>query len=172
MIHKVTKFIVIMNTILQCRRIRSFGASAFLTSSPYTRKVPSLHRKNDSSTSRSVYNGVDFDVAKFEDLEPPESFPDWAYEPRDFFGYELIYRSKRSNARVGRIHTPHGVIDTPGYVAVATNGAIKGVDMRDADDAGQQLVFCNSYHLMLQPGPEIIEGKKSLFARSNFNVIL
>ena len=35
----------------------------------------------------------------------------------------------------------------------------KGLDMRDADDAGQQLVFCNSYHLLLQPGPEIIEGK-------------
>jgi hypothetical protein len=31
--------------------------------------------------------------------------------------------------------------------------------MRDADDAGQQLVFCNSYHLLLQPGPEIIEGE-------------
>lgn len=60
-------------------------------------------------------------------------------------------------ARVGRIHTPHGTIDTPGYVAVATNGALKGLDMREADAAGQQLVFCNSYHLMLQPGPEIIE---------------
>ncbi len=89
----------------------------------------------------------------------PASFPQWSYEPRDFFHYELIYQSKRSNARVGRIHTPHGIIDTPGYVAVATNGAIKGLDMRDADDAGQQLVFCNSYHLLLQPGPEIIKGK-------------
>lgn len=92
-------------------------------------------------------------------LEDPSSFPEWAYEPRDFFHYELIYQSKKSNARVGRIHTPHGVIDTPGYVAVATNGAIKGLDMRDADDAGQQLVFCNSYHLLLQPGPDVIEGK-------------
>ncbi len=89
---------------------------------------------------------------------PPSSFPDWAYEPRDFFRYELIYQSKKSNARVGRIHTPHGIIDTPGYVAVATNGALKGLDMRDADAAGQQLVFCNSYHLLLQPGPELIEG--------------
>ena len=41
-----------------------------------------------------------------------------------------------------------GIIDTPGYVAVATNGALKGLDMRDADAAGQQLVFCNSYHLV------------------------
>ena len=92
-------------------------------------------------------------------LEDPSTFPPWAFEPRDFFRYELIYQSKISNARVGRIHTPHGIIDTPGFVAVATNGALKGVDFRDADAAGQQLVFCNSYHLLLQPGPEVIEGK-------------
>ena len=55
----------------------------------------------------------------------PSSFPSWSYEPRDFFRYELIYQSKKSMARVGRIHTPHGIIDTPGYVAVATNGALK-----------------------------------------------
>eukprot|EP00559_Dactyliosolen_fragilissimus_P002953 CAMPEP_0184862576 /NCGR_PEP_ID=MMETSP0580-20130426/7026_1 /TAXON_ID=1118495 /ORGANISM="Dactyliosolen fragilissimus" /LENGTH=255 /DNA_ID=CAMNT_0027360509 /DNA_START=407 /DNA_END=1171 /DNA_ORIENTATION=- len=65
-------------------------------------------------------------------------------------------------ARVGRIHTPHGIIDTPGFVAVATNGALKGLDMREADAAGQQLVFCNSYHLLLQPGPEIIEAAGGL----------
>lgn len=92
-------------------------------------------------------------------LEEPSSFPDWSFESRDFFRYELIYQSKKSNARVGRIHTPHGIIDTPGYVAVATNGALKGLDFREADEAGQQLVFCNSYHLLLQPGPEVIEGK-------------
>ena len=63
---------------------------------------------------------------------------------------------------MGRIHTPHGIIDTPSYVAVATNGAIKGVDFRDADDAGQQLVFCNTYHLMLQPGADVVGGAGGL----------
>eukprot|EP00557_Chaetoceros_sp_GSL56_P014501 CAMPEP_0176485864 /NCGR_PEP_ID=MMETSP0200_2-20121128/5266_1 /TAXON_ID=947934 /ORGANISM="Chaetoceros sp., Strain GSL56" /LENGTH=473 /DNA_ID=CAMNT_0017882535 /DNA_START=211 /DNA_END=1633 /DNA_ORIENTATION=+ len=90
-------------------------------------------------------------------LDSPSSFPEWAYEARDFFRYELIYQSEKSLARVGRIHTPHGIIDTPGFVAVATNGALKGLDFRQADEAGQQLVFCNSYHLMLQPGPEVIQ---------------
>eukprot|EP00551_Chaetoceros_affinis_P012899 CAMPEP_0203672828 /NCGR_PEP_ID=MMETSP0090-20130426/9571_1 /ASSEMBLY_ACC=CAM_ASM_001088 /TAXON_ID=426623 /ORGANISM="Chaetoceros affinis, Strain CCMP159" /LENGTH=462 /DNA_ID=CAMNT_0050538255 /DNA_START=158 /DNA_END=1545 /DNA_ORIENTATION=- len=99
----------------------------------------------------------------------PSSFPSWSYQPRDFFRYELLYQSKISNARVGRIHTPHGIIDTPGYVAVATNGALKGLDMRDADDAGQQLVFCNSYHLLLQPGPEVIEGAGGLHKFINRN---
>jgi len=45
---------------------------------------------------------------------------------------------------------------------VATNGALKGVDFRDADDCGQQLVFCNTYHLMLQPGVDVVEGAGGL----------
>lgn len=92
----------------------------------------------------------------------PSTFPSWAYEPRDFFQFELIYQSKKSMARVGRIHTPHGIIDTPGFVAVATNGALKGIDFRDADDAGQQLVFCNTYHLLLQPGSEVVANAGGL----------
>lgn len=86
----------------------------------------------------------------------PSDFPDWAYESRDFFRFEILHESSKSQARVGRIHTPHGTIDTPGFVAVATNGALKGVDFRAADDAGQQLIFANTYHLMIHPGAELI----------------
>ena len=89
-------------------------------------------------------------------LPDPSEFPDWAYEPRSFFRFEILHESTKSRARVGKIHTPHGVVDTPGFVAVATNGALKGVDFRDADEAGQQLVFANTYHLLLHPGSEII----------------
>jgi queuine tRNA-ribosyltransferase len=91
-------------------------------------------------------------------LPTPDSFPDWAYEPRDFFRFEVLHESTVSNARVGRIHTPHGVIDTPGFVAVATNAALKGVEFRDADASGQQLIFANTYHLLLHPGPDVIEA--------------
>jgi queuine tRNA-ribosyltransferase len=90
-------------------------------------------------------------------LPEPSDFPDWAYEPRDFFRYEILHESTKSQARVGRIHTPHGIIDTPGFVAVATNAALKGVEFRDADDAGQQLIFSNTYHLMLHPGSKTIK---------------
>ena len=105
----------------------------------------------------------------------PSTFSPSAYEPRPFFRFELIHQSKLSLARVGRIHTPHGVIDTPGYVAVASkcsrlcvpllytdltplaaNGALKGVTFDDADLTGQQLVFANTYHLMLQPGADTV----------------
>lgn len=131
-----------------------------ITTSAFVNTLPlyiSLHKNHN-------YHHVSMSTRLSSSTTPTtttsSSFPQWSYEPRDFFHYELIYQSKKSNARVGRIHTPHGIIDTPGYVAVATNGAIKGLDMRDADDAGQQLIFCNSYHLLLQPGPEIIKGKE------------
>ncbi|KAI2504750.1 queuine tRNA ribosyltransferase [Fragilaria crotonensis] len=90
-------------------------------------------------------------------LPEPSDFPQWAYEPRDYFRFEILHQSTKSQARVGRIHTPHGIIDTPGFVAVATNAALKGVDFRDADASGQQLIFSNTYHLMLHPGSQTIK---------------
>lgn len=72
------------------------------------------------------------------------------------FRFEQIYKSKKSRARVGRIHTPHGMIDTPNFVAVGTNGTLKALDNRMVDSIGLQLMFCNTYHLLLQPGPDVI----------------
>jgi queuine tRNA-ribosyltransferase len=90
-------------------------------------------------------------------LADPSDFPDWAYQPRDFFKFEVLHQSTKSQARVGRIHTPHGIIDTPSFVAVATNAALKGVDFRSADQANQQLIFANTYHLLLHPGADLIQ---------------
>ncbi len=71
--------------------------------------------------------------------------------------FEVLHRSKRSRARVGRIHTPHGVIDTPNFVAVGTNGTLKGIDNALVDEVGLQLMFCNTYHLLLQPGSKTVK---------------
>lgn len=73
------------------------------------------------------------------------------------FRFEIIHQSKKSQARVGRIYTPHGVIDTPGFVAVGTNATLKALDTSLVDDIGLQLMFCNTYHLMLQPGTNIVK---------------
>src|SRR3989338_5236462 len=70
--------------------------------------------------------------------------------------FEILYTSKKSDARVGRIHTPHGIIDTPNFVAVGTNGTIKALDNALVQEIGLQLMFCNTYHLMLQPGTDIV----------------
>lgn len=73
------------------------------------------------------------------------------------FRFELIQRSKKSRARVGKIHTPHGVIDTPNFVAVGTNGTVKTLDNALLHEIDLQLMFCNTYHLLLQPGTEIVK---------------
>lgn len=78
------------------------------------------------------------------------------------FRFEVIHKSKRSRARVGRIHTPHGVIDTPNFVAVGTNGTLKALDSKTVDSLGLQLMFCNTYHLMLQPGPQVVKNAGGL----------
>jgi len=72
------------------------------------------------------------------------------------FHFEIIHQSQRSHARVGRIHTPHGIIDTPGFVPVATHAATKMLDSQTVEQLGTQLQFCNTYHLMLHPGTDII----------------
>lgn len=71
--------------------------------------------------------------------------------------FEILHRSKISKARVGRIHTAHGIIETPNFVAVGTNGTIKALDTQMVTDIGLQLLFCNTYHLLLQPGVDVIE---------------
>jgi queuine tRNA-ribosyltransferase len=72
------------------------------------------------------------------------------------FKFEVLHQSKKSRARVGRIHTPHGIIDTPNFVAVGTNGTLKALDNEMVSSIGLQLMFCNTYHLLLQPGPDVI----------------
>lgn len=83
------------------------------------------------------------------------------------FHFELIHRSKKSRARVGRIHTPHGIIDTPNFVAVGTNGTVKALDNTLLHDIGLQLMFCNTYHLLLQPGTEVVKKAGGLHAFIN-----
>ncbi len=78
------------------------------------------------------------------------------------FRFEVLYTSKKSRARVGRIHTPHGVIETPGFVPVGTNGCMKGLTAHHVAELDVQLLFCNTYHLMVQPGIDAIEAAGGL----------
>ena len=88
------------------------------------------------------------------------------------FKFELIHQSKKSRARVGRIHTPHGIIDTPNFVGVGTNATLKAVDTVAANNIGLQLMFCNTYHLMLQPGTQTVKQAGGLHQFMNRNMPL
>lgn len=87
-----------------------------------------------------------------------------------YFKFELIHTSKKSRARVGRIHTPHGIIDTPNFVGVGTNAALKSVDSATVSQIGMQLMFCNTYHLMLQPGTNVVKNAGGLHTFMNRNM--
>lgn len=86
-----------------------------------------------------------------------------------FFKFELIYQSTKSRARVGKIHTPHGIIDTPNFVTVGTNGTPKALDTVATKDLGLQLMFCNTYHLLLQPGAEVVKQAGGLHKFINWS---
>ena len=70
------------------------------------------------------------------------------------FGFEL----QRSDgaARAGRIRTGHGVVDTPTFMPVATQGSVKSLAPSDLTAAGAQIVLANTYHLLLRPGHELV----------------
>ena len=63
---------------------------------------------------------------------------------------------------MGRIYTPHGIIDTPNFVAVGTNATLKAIDSVTVNNLGLQLMFCNTYHLIVHPGPEVIKAAGGL----------
>jgi len=65
-------------------------------------------------------------------------------------------------ARRGVIRTAHGVLETPGFFAVATRAALKGLDPAAARRAGIRALICNSYHLAVQPGPEVVAAAGGL----------
>ncbi|MCF7900435.1 tRNA-guanosine(34) transglycosylase [Candidatus Babeliales bacterium] len=83
------------------------------------------------------------------------------------FFFEIIYQSKKSRARVGRIHTPHGIIETPNFVPVGTNATAKALDSVLMDQLDVQLMFCNTYHLMLHPGSQLIKDAGGLHTFMN-----
>ncbi len=61
-------------------------------------------------------------------------------------------------ARRGVLTTPHGVVNTPAFMAVGTQGAVKAVTHRHLDDLGAEIILANTYHLYLRPGAERIGG--------------
>ena len=66
-------------------------------------------------------------------------------------------KKKVGLARVGEIHTPHGVIKTPAFVGAATKATVKALTMHEVSDLGAQAILANTYHLLLAPGVELIE---------------
>ncbi len=70
--------------------------------------------------------------------------------------FELISQSTRSHARLGRLHTPHGVIETPVFMPVGTQASVKTLSQDELEQLGFKIILGNTYHLYLRPGDERI----------------
>ncbi len=72
----------------------------------------------------------------------------------NIFSFELI--AQEDKARLGKINTSRGVIDTPAFMPVGTQGTVKGIFVDDLLETGTQILLGNTYHLLLRPGIEIL----------------
>ena len=73
------------------------------------------------------------------------------------FNFNITHRSSSSRARLALLETPHGTIKTPAFIFCATKGAIKGAFPQEMKTAGTQIILSNTYHMMLQPGGDLVE---------------
>ncbi|HIQ49126.1 MAG TPA: tRNA guanosine(34) transglycosylase Tgt [Aquifex aeolicus] len=71
--------------------------------------------------------------------------------------FKFLLTAKDGKARRGRIYTPHGVIETPVFMPVGTQGTVKAILHKLLEEIGTQIILGNTYHLFLRPGTEIIE---------------
>ena len=71
------------------------------------------------------------------------------------FHFEVL-KTDPTGARLGRLTTPHGVIDTPAFMPVGTQGTVKGLTQQALGELGVQVLLGNTYHLYLRPGHERI----------------
>ncbi|MFQ6117349.1 MAG: tRNA guanosine(34) transglycosylase Tgt [Candidatus Bipolaricaulia bacterium] len=71
------------------------------------------------------------------------------------FTFEITARD--GEARAGRLTTPHGLIETPSFVAVGTQATVKAVSPEELQEIGIQIIIANTYHLHLRPGEDLIE---------------
>ncbi|MBW2645232.1 MAG: tRNA guanosine(34) transglycosylase Tgt [Deltaproteobacteria bacterium] len=76
--------------------------------------------------------------------------------------FEILFESKENAARVGRLTTPHGEIETPVFMPVGTQATVKALTPEELQDLGVSMILANTYHLYLRPGHEVIAGFNGL----------
>ena len=78
------------------------------------------------------------------------------------FGFKITCLDGKTKARCGQLQTPHGIISTPVFMPVGTQGTVKSLSPQDLIDCQAEIMLSNAYHLYLRPGIEIIEKSKGL----------
>ncbi len=71
--------------------------------------------------------------------------------------YELLHVDKKTGARRGVVHTPHGDIQTPIFMPVGTQATVKSMTVEELKENGAQIILSNTYHLYLRPGSKLVK---------------
>jgi queuine tRNA-ribosyltransferase len=85
------------------------------------------------------------------------------------FKFDILKQSSHTKARLGLIHTPHGSIETPNFIFCATKATLKGITPDQIKAENTQFILSNTYHLMLQPGDEVIAKMGGLHQFMNWD---
>lgn len=85
------------------------------------------------------------------------------------FKFDVIKICKQSGARISKFYTPSGIIETPVFMPVGTNGTVKGLSPDELAECGSQIILSNTYHLYLRPGTNIISKAKGLHNFMNWH---
>ncbi|MDR1233256.1 MAG: tRNA guanosine(34) transglycosylase Tgt [Puniceicoccales bacterium] len=85
------------------------------------------------------------------------------------FAFRITHGCKSTMARRGILSTPHGIINTPNFIFCATKGAMKSLSTADLKATGAEIMLSNTYHLMLQPGADIVAKHGGLHKMLNWN---
>ena len=83
--------------------------------------------------------------------------------------FELLKTDAHTRARLGRLTTTHGVVDTPVFMPVGTQGSVKALDPRELLEMGTQIILGNTYHLNIRPGLDIIRAAGGLHRFINWD---
>lgn len=76
--------------------------------------------------------------------------------------FSILRKDKKSRSRTGVIQTHHGIFETPAFIPVATQGDVKAIEPRELEEIGVEIILCNTYHLAMRPGREIIKNSGGL----------
>ena len=88
----------------------------------------------------------------------------------DAIRYELLHECKQTGARRGRIHTPHGIIETPVFMPVGTQATVKSLTPEDLKEkVNAEIILSNTYHLYLRPGQDIVKMAGGLHKFMNWD---
>ena len=72
------------------------------------------------------------------------------------FKFQVLAADAKNRARVGRIDTPHGSLQTPAFIFCATKATIKAASTADLEAANVDIILANTYHMLIQPGPDLV----------------